>query len=239
MTSSFASIDPPKVVNQPRLPPQRLARAVELVTLFIGIPLLLTLLAGRVNPLPVLAAVLVIVGIHLYRDPTFDRSVILRRDDFVRLFVRSILPLYLAGWLLLGAILWLYEPRLLFAFPRQAPHIWAIVMVGYPIASVVPQTVLYRGFFFHRYRPLLGNGWTMVLVAALVFAFGHIIFRSWVAIALTTVGGLLFSWRYRQTNSLLISAIEHALFGQMVFTLGYGVFLYHGSVRAAQTLAGQ
>jgi membrane protease YdiL (CAAX protease family) len=239
MTSSAVAPSPEHTNAEPRLATPRWRRVVEMVALFIGIPLLLTLLAGRINPLPVLAVILLIVGIHLYRDPTFDRGAILRLDGFRRVFLRSILPIYLAGWLILGTLLWLYDPRLLFAFPRQAPHVWAIVMVGYPIASVIPQTALYRGFFFHRYRPLLGDGWAMILVGALMFAFGHIIFRSWVALALTLVGGLLFAWRYRQTRSLLISAIEHAMFGQMIFTLGYGVFLYHGSVRVAQQLSGQ
>lgn len=217
----------------------RLARLGEMLVLFVGIPLLLTLLAGRINPLPVLAVVLVIVGIYLARDPTFDRGCLLRRDRLGEVLLRHILPIYLAGWIVLGTIMWLHDPDLLFAFPRQAPHIWAIVMVGYPIFSVVPQTVLYRGFLFHRYQPLLGNGWRMIVVAAALFAFGHVIFRSWVAFGLTLVGGLLFAWRYRQTRSLLITAIEHALFGQMIFTLGYGKFLYHGSARMAQQLAGQ
>lgn len=239
MNGSGIAAASPDTSARPMPARAQVARAVEMVLLFVGIPLLLTLLAGRINPLPVLAVVLLVVAAYLARDPCFDRSCLFRHDRLGEVFFRSILPIYLAGWVILGGIMWLHDPRLLFAFPRQAPHIWAIVMVGYPIFSVIPQTVLYRGFFFHRYRPLLGDGWPMIVTAAAMFAFGHVIFRSWVALALTLVGGLLFAWRYRQTRSLLVTAIEHAMFGQMIFTLGYGKFLYHGSARVAQQLAGQ
>ncbi|HMO25614.1 MAG TPA: CPBP family intramembrane metalloprotease, partial [Tepidisphaeraceae bacterium] len=127
----------------------------------------------------------------------------------------------------------LIDPSRPFAFPRQRPDVWVMVMLLYPIFSVLPQTLIYRVFFFHRYASLFRTRTGLIVAATLVFAVGHLMFHSWVAIALTLAGGLLFSIRYATTRSAPLSAIEHALFGQMAFTLGYGMFLYHGSVRVA------
>jgi hypothetical protein len=43
------------------------------------------------------------------------------------------------------------------------------------------------------------------------------------------VGGLLFSWSYQQSGSLALTCIEHALFGNFLFTAGLGEFFYHGA----------
>jgi uncharacterized protein len=76
-----------------------------------------------------------------------------------------------------------------------APHpvFWAVVMVAYPVASVYPQGVLYRAFFFERYAALFPGKWAMILASAAAFSFLHIIFRNWLAVWLTLAGGLLFA----------------------------------------------
>ena len=44
-------------------------------------------------------------------------------------------------------------------------------MMLYPVFSVVPQELVFRTFFFHRYGPLFGSArWTMVLGYALTIA---------------------------------------------------------------------
>jgi len=82
-----------------------------------------------------------------------------------------------------------------------------------------------------RYAALFPSQWTMVLVSALAFAWLHIIFRNPLAVALTFAGGLLFAWRYQQTQSLLTSSVEHALYGCWLFTIGLGQYFYHGRIR--------
>ena len=64
MTSSTASLAGQCVAPEPLTLTARRTRALEMLALFVGIPLLLTLLAGRVNPLPVLAVILVIVAVR-------------------------------------------------------------------------------------------------------------------------------------------------------------------------------
>jgi membrane protease YdiL (CAAX protease family) len=70
----------------------------------------------------------------------------------------------------------------------------------------------------------------MIAASATAFGFGHIIFHNWTAVALTLPGGLLFGKTYRRTSSLLAVSVEHALYGCAVFTIGYGKFLYEGTL---------
>lgn len=114
------------------------------------------------------------------------------------------------------------------AFPRERPAIWALVMLFYPFLSAFPQEFLYRRFFFWRYECLLGKGWGRLIVNALLFGWLHIIYENWPALALSTVAGLFFAMTYAHTRNLALVWIEHALYGQLAFTLGLGRFFYEG-----------
>jgi membrane protease YdiL (CAAX protease family) len=67
----------------------------------------------------------------------------------------------------------------------------------------------------------------MILASAMLFGFVHIIFGSWISIALTAAGGVLFGMTYRKSGSLLLACLEHALFGDFIFTIGIGRYFYH------------
>ena len=68
----------------------------------------------------------------------------------------------------------------------------------------------------------------MVIASGLLFAFSHVVFRNWPAMALTLIGGVLFATTYRRTRSLLVCLVEHALYGLLIFTVGLGRYLYLG-----------
>lgn len=104
-----------------------------------------------------------------------------------------------------------------------------MILLFYPWISVYPQNVIYRAFFCHRYRPILGGGWTLILVNAAAFAFGHVMFNNWVVLLLTFVGGIVFTRTYLKSRSLLLATIEHAMYGLFCFYLGIGVFLLYGA----------
>jgi len=114
-----------------------------------------------------------------------------------------------------------------FGFVRARPGLYAVVMLLYPVLSVLPQNIIYRVFFFHRYGPLLGGGWTMVLVSAGAFGLGHLMFGNWVAPVLTALGGVVMADTYRRTRSAAASWFEHTLFGDLVWTLGIGRLFYY------------
>jgi hypothetical protein len=84
-------------------------------------------------------------------------------------------------------------------------------------------------FFVHRYAPVLGHGAAMLVAGTVAFAFAHLAFRNWPAILLTGLGGGLFLHAYLVTGSMLVSSLEHALYGVAAFTFGVGRSLYLGN----------
>lgn len=69
----------------------------------------------------------------------------------------------------------------------------------------------------------------MILASAAAFAFMHIVFRNPVAVVYTFAGGVLFARRYYRSGSLLVSSLEHALYGCWMFTVGLGPYFYQGA----------
>ena len=130
--------------------------------------------------------------------------------------------------ILLGLAVSIFAPEFLFSLIRRQPLFWAMIMLLYPLLSVCPQEFLYRAFFFERYQPLFGSGRGMIAASSLAFSFVHIIFGNWLAIGLCGLGGLLFSLTYQRSGSLLLASIDHALFGNFIFTIGLGQFFHHG-----------
>jgi membrane protease YdiL (CAAX protease family) len=218
--------------------PSRLLLAVEFLTLFIALPVVLFLgLASSLPPLPLLWAVAVYCLIVLLRDPNFDRRQ-LWNAALLRNQLPQILALFATGALIVVLLIRLYAPSLLLVLPRTHPRLWAFVILGYPIFSVVPQGLIYRAYFFHRYRGLLETGLAgtpigpqtrsaiLIVASAATFSLMHIVFHNWIALALTFPGGILFAVRYCNTRSLAVYSIEHALYGCFLFTIGLGQFFY-------------
>jgi hypothetical protein len=203
--------------------------AVEYSLLFILGPALLALMPLRISPIPVLWGLMAYCLVTLFRAPKFNRA---------RLWDASRLWLYLPGTLALFAIVLAvgvllvrrYAPAAFLDLPRSHPLLWGQIMILYPVLSVYPQGVIYRLFLFERYRGLFGDRWGIVLASAAAFAFVHVVFRNFLALALTLPGGLLFALRYLQTGSLAISSFEHALYGCAIFTIGLGRWFYHGAL---------
>jgi membrane protease YdiL (CAAX protease family) len=96
------------------------------------------------------------------------------------------------------------------------------------LLSVYPQELLYRAFFVRRYRHLFPRKEFLLLASALVFAWMHLIFRNPFAVVLTLVGGLFFTHTYIRTRSLRLVCLEHALYGNLIFTIGLGEFFTQG-----------
>lgn len=200
----------------------------EYLVLFFGLPLAYA--TGLVN-LPLIPALwLLALGclVALLTDGSFNRRRLWNGRDLARRVVRAAVP-FLVLAPVLGVALLLHEPQRLFAFVRRSPLVWLLVMVLYPVLSVYPQGIIYRTFIFHRYRPLFGSPPAMILASALAFAVVHLVFRNWVAPPLSLAGGILFAVTYERTRSALVAAIQHALFGCFVFTVGWGWYFYHGA----------
>jgi membrane protease YdiL (CAAX protease family) len=218
----------------------RLYLACELAVLFVGIPAAMARRAIPRAPIPTLLVACAACVLALTRDPTFDRGALWNAHGALA-HAGGVAGLFgLLALALAGIAAWL-TPHTLFDFVREQPRLWALVMVFYPLVSVYPQEIVYRAFFFHRYAALFPDTATMAVASAAAFAFGHVMFpRPWVAMGLTLLGGLLFGYHYAVSRSLLLVSVEHALFGQVLFTVGLGRFFYHrGVVEAGGGLAGR
>lgn len=207
----------------------RAALCFEFLLLFVAIPL-----GYRFSPRPIPALpVLWLAALYCYwilrRDPSFSPALLWNPRPAV-----AQLPSIIACFLIASAVVWLavrqMAPELLFSFVRTRPGLWALVMILYPVLSVYPQGIIYRSFLMHRYASLLPPGLASIIISAAAFAFMHIIFRNPLAVVLTFFGGLLFAWRYAATGSLFTSALEHALYGCWLFTIGLGQYFYHGRI---------
>ena len=207
----------------------------EFLVLFVALPLAYRFSPVRFPALPLLWLAGGYAGWQLIHDPRFDRA---------RLWGTGQLAPHLASivqiFACVAAILWLgvrlLTPQLEWSFVRAHPAFWSAVMIAYPVISVYPQGLLYRAFFFERYGTLFPGRATMIVASAAAFAFMHIVFRNWLAVALTFAGGLLFAYRYAQTSSLATSCFEHALYGCYIFTVGLGQYFYHGTIAATSSV---
>ena len=208
--------------------PSQATLIAELILLFVALPL-----AFRFKPFPFppIPALWLLAGYCLYRllrEPAFDRTLLWNREAFTGI-APQILLIFLVAAAAVAVAVYFFVPQLLFNFVKRAPAFWALVMVLYPVLSVYPQGIIYRAFFFERYRGLFPNPVVLIILSAVAFSFAHIIFRNPVAMIFTLVGGLLFAWRYVETGSLFTSSFEHALYGCWMFTIGLGQYFYKGA----------
>ncbi|WP_138431170.1 CPBP family intramembrane glutamic endopeptidase [Fodinibius saliphilus] len=197
---------------------------IEGVLLYIALPLLFF---GELVPLPKIVVLIAVAGycsFRLWRDPSFRLGLFSRDVEYAiskNIVIRTVLIAFM-----LGGLVWIMHPEQLFAFPIECPLLWVVIMVLYPLLSVLPQEIIFRSYFFHRFEHYLPLKNATVILSALAFAFLHIIYDNWWAIGLSFAGGLLFGFTYKKTKSLYWVTIEHAIYGGLLFTLGMGNYFY-------------
>jgi hypothetical protein len=209
----------------------RIYLAVELLVLFVMGPLLLFVYRRSIGGflIPALLAIAGVCTLLLLKDPAFDRRSLLRLDGFYP-WLRQLPFTVLPGTAALAAGCAVFRPDLLFSFARERTLIWLLVIVLYPLLSAVPQEIIFRTFFFHRYRRLFPNDISMMLTNGACFGLAHLFFGNWLAPALTAVGGVIFARTYSRTCSTILVCLEHSLWGNFIFTVGLGWYFYTGSI---------
>ncbi len=196
---------------------------IELIAVYIGLPLLYFFKLIPFHKSIPLLLVFFIFLLVLFRNRDFDRR------KFGLNGFRNWKPVILRFVLFaIGTtiLVWVFAPSKFFILPRTNTGLWLIIMVFYPLWSAFPQEMIYRVWFFNRYRALFRREWIFILTNAVLFSFSHIIFRNWLALALTLVGGLIFAYTYKRSQSLLAVFFEHTLYGDFIFTVGIGQFFY-------------
>lgn len=140
----------------------------------------------------------------------------------------------LGRWMLVSAALllftWQVFPDKLFFILHHKPEILPFILVFYPIFSALPQEFIFCSYFFKRYEKFFGRGVLIIAASAVVFSFAHLMFINWVAPILSLLGGVIFARTFKQTGSLALVTIEHALYGNLLFTIGLGWFFWGGAL---------
>ncbi|PLX25163.1 MAG: CPBP family intramembrane metalloprotease [Salinivirgaceae bacterium] len=196
---------------------------IEVILLFIGTPL-----AYLYDFLPFHKIIPLVIGaiyaiLLLLLDKKFNKNE-LGMNGF-KLF-RPMLLRSIGVLIVLTIATYLIIPEYLFYLPKKMTWLWVIIMLMYPVWSVIPQELIYRTFFFYRYKTLFPNSVSMIMASSITFSFMHIIFENWVAIIFSLIAGVILSIVYYRHKSLLGISIEHAIYGNLVFTTGLGTFFY-------------
>ncbi len=127
-------------------------------------------------------------------------------------------------------IVMLTHPEAAFVLPLKRPHVMLMIAALYPLISALPQELIYRALFFRRYAGLLPQGRGALVANALIFSFAHLLYWSWIVLALTFVAGLVFAHCYHTRQNFPQAVALHAIAGVVLFAIGMGVYFYSGNV---------
>lgn len=120
---------------------------------------------------------------------------------------------------------WLIQPKSLFFVPLNKPGLFVIILFIYTFLSVWPQEIVYRTFYVKRYKHLFKSKALFVLLNGIVFSLAHIFFKNTLVLVLTFIGGILFAFTYLKFKSTTLVSMQHALYGNWLFTVGMGEML--------------
>ncbi len=194
----------------------------EVTFIYVVIPLLIFTNVISLPLLQILFVIGFIVFLFLRFDKSFDKNIFLKWR-FTKHMCLALL-LFVINAIFMILIIYVIDPTKLFFLIRTQPLLLVMIVVFYPLFSVVPQGLAYRCLFFHRYADLFPGNILKVVSSAAFFSFGHILYKSYLVIILTFIAGLIFAYSYYKTKSLLWSSIEHALYGVWLFASGLGIF---------------
>jgi membrane protease YdiL (CAAX protease family) len=201
---------------------------LELICIFIMVPTILYALLP-ITIIPILWLIVFISIWGLVKDKTFDRNTLWGSSELKKNY-KGMLKQFIIIATVMITLMNFFIPAHLFSLIKEDPLLWALIMILYPLVSVYPQELLYRTFFFHRYKLLFNKKWQLITLNALLFGYMHILFENWIAVVLTILGGFLFATIYERTHSTLYVSATHALYGALIFTVGLGIYFDNGTM---------
>lgn len=210
-------------------PLRKLYLTLEFIFLFLVVPALVFYDMVPFSKIGLLLGFTLLCAFILWRDGRFNRKKLWNTKG-VRKSARGIFMRFIPAAVFLTIIILMLEPDQLFNMVRNDFESWLFVVIAYPLLSVYPQEVIYRGFVFHRYEPIFPKQRFMIHVNALSFGYLHIIFGNYPAVFLTYGAGYLFARTYAETKSLLAVSLEHALYGILIFTIGFNDYFLNSVV---------
>lgn len=105
--------------------------------------------------------------------------------------------------------------------PAALPTMLFHIFVG----AALGEEVVFRGFYFERWRRLFGNGWparvAIVILSSVVFGWGHHAGQGVAGVEQALIVGLVFGALFARTGRLVGLMIAHAAFDLAAVALIY------------------
>jgi membrane protease YdiL (CAAX protease family) len=202
----------------------KITKIIEIIIFFIIIPALLIPVNSNVTMFTTLSSVAVICFFYL----RYKKINLFDKNEFK--FDQSLLQIFYKAFVIAILILifsYIFDKEKFLNLPKSHFFLWVMILILYPIFSAFPQEIIYRKFFFQRYRKLFKDKKTFILLNAFLFSFAHIIYLNPIVIIFTFLGGLLMAISYSNHKSLFKVSVEHGLYGNIVFSSGLGNYFYH------------
>ncbi len=200
---------------------------IEFAALYIGAPLVIAIFLPHGMLFPALAVFSIAGLMLLWRTGGFDwRSLVSGWGRVPWLFALAFtLGVGLIGWAIIAAT----NPDYLRRLTPERLRLLAMIWVLYPLLSALPQELIFRPLFFHRFGSLFSDVRVAVVMNAAIFSFAHLMYWSAVVATMTFVGGLIFALAYLW-RGFASAWLLHALAGNMLFTTGMGYYFWTGNV---------
>lgn len=231
LSASLEEITPPSVLEKDASDPkERLLLVLEFIVICILIPtVIITFRLARYMFVFLWAVAFFCWAVMYFKDSAYWQSKI-KFKEVNKENMKIILPRWALCTLGMAALMYFYDPGRMFYIIENRPDIIPIILLSYPLLSALPQEMIFCGYFFERFSPIIRNRKTMILASAIVFAYAHILYINWVAPLLSLIAGFIFAATYNRTHSLALVTIEHALYGISLFMIGLGWYFYGGAV---------
>lgn len=185
------------------------------VSFALHYPVIIKMIIGLIGFLYVLFVLLRVEKNRLQIAPNLNWKLFFRRVVFQLVGIAVLTSLYM----------WFVDKPNLFIVVQKKPLFWLAILFIYSVFSVYPQELIYRTFFFQRYRNLFKSEALFIILNAALFSLAHIFFKNGLVMILTFLGGLLFAFTFKKTKSTLMVTVEHAIYGCWLFTVGMGDML--------------
>ncbi len=198
-------------------------KLLELLILFLLIPISFVFSYNAIAKLSIgLTGFLYILIILLKVEKV--KFQIAKNIDWKSFWKSTLLKLFIIA-IITSLYVYFTASKNLFVVVLNKPLLWILILLFYSIFSVYPQELLYRNYFFKRYKNLFKNEKMFLLINAFLFSLAHLLFKNILVLILTFIGGLLFAYTYNKTKSTFLVSIEHSIYGCWLFTVGMGNML--------------
>ncbi len=208
----------------------KIQKQIEFLSLYLIMPILLAVFSpSKRIAIPVLliatgpTILLIKSKSNAHKTPVFFQN---EKPESVGKYLAIIFTRFAITSAILWFLLAQINPDIVFNLPKRSWTRWMFIMLAYPLFSVVPQVLIYRVLFVKRYSELFANKTVMLLVGTTIFSLAHLMFKSIVILSFTFAGGFIFLRSYQKNQSIWINILEHSLYGNMLFTLGWGRYFF-------------